>query len=73
VIAKFIDGRSDVKAHGPPDMHVWGKNFYAEFRDDEAEVRKLITKLVGFSQSIQTGTQTASIKIEAGAMSGSVS
>ena len=26
VIAKFIDGRSDVKAHGPRDMPVWGRN-----------------------------------------------
>jgi mono/diheme cytochrome c family protein len=68
VIAKFIDGRSDVKAHGPRDMPVWGKKFYAESGGDEAEVKELITKLVGFLQSIQTGTRTASIKIGTGAM-----
>jgi Cytochrome C oxidase, cbb3-type, subunit III len=66
LIAKFIDGRSDVKAHGPRDMPVWGKKFYAESGGDEAEVRELITKLVRFLQSIQTGTRTASIKIETG-------
>jgi len=68
VIAKFIDGRSDVKAHGPRDMPVWGKKFYAESGGDEAVVRDLITKLVEFLQSIQTGTRTASINIETGAL-----
>ena len=68
VIVKFIDGRSDVKAHGPRDMPVWGKKFYAESGGNEAEVRDLITKLVGFLQSIQTGTRTASISIETGAL-----
>jgi mono/diheme cytochrome c family protein len=68
VIAKFIDGRSDVKAHGPRDMPVWGKKFFAQSGGDEAEVRELITKLVAFLQSIQTGTRTASIKTEPGAM-----
>ncbi len=68
VIAKFIDGRSDVKAHGPRDMPVWGRKFYVESGGDEAEVKELIAKLVGFLQSIQTGTRTASIKIETGAM-----
>ena len=65
MIAKFIDGRSDVKAHGPRDMPVWGRKFYAESGGDEAEVKELITKLVSFLQSIQTGT--ASLKIEMGA------
>ena len=27
-IADFIDGRSDVKAHGPRDMPVWGEQLY---------------------------------------------
>jgi mono/diheme cytochrome c family protein len=63
VIAKFIDGRSDVKAHGPRDMPVWGKKFYAESGGDEAEVKERIAKLVAFLQSIQTGTRTASLRI----------
>jgi hypothetical protein len=66
VIAKFIDGRSDVKAHGPRDMPVWGKKFYAESGGQDAEVKERIAKLVAFLQSIQTGTRTASLKIEVG-------
>jgi mono/diheme cytochrome c family protein len=27
-IAEFIDGRSDVKAHGPREMPVWGEQLY---------------------------------------------
>jgi mono/diheme cytochrome c family protein len=58
-IARFIDGRSEVKAHGPRDMPVWGKRFYAETGGNEAMVRARIRKLVAYLQSIQTGTRTA--------------
>lgn len=64
VIARFIDGRADVKAHGPRDMPVWGEKFYAESNGDEAEVKGRIAKLVAFLQSIQTGARTASINPE---------
>jgi mono/diheme cytochrome c family protein len=64
VIARFIDGRADVKAHGSRDMPVWGYKFYAESGGDEAEVKERIAKLVAFLQSIQTGARTASLKPE---------
>jgi hypothetical protein len=64
VIARFIDGRADVKAHGPRDMPVWGDKFYAESNGEEPKVRERIAKLVAFLQSIQTGARTASVNLE---------
>ena len=63
-IARFIDGRADVKAHGPRDMPVWGDKFYAESSGEEAKVKERIAKLVAFLQSIQTGARTASLNLE---------
>jgi mono/diheme cytochrome c family protein len=57
-IAKFIDGREDVRAHGPRDMPVWGERFSAE-TGDQAKTRARIKKLTAFLQSIQTGGRTA--------------
>jgi mono/diheme cytochrome c family protein len=57
-IAKFIDGRAAVKAHGPRDMPVWGEHFYAEAGDRE-QVKKMIDELVAYLQSIQNGPHTA--------------
>jgi mono/diheme cytochrome c family protein len=54
-IARFIDGRADVKAHGPRDMPVWGKRFYPEAQGSERQIKVLIAKLVAYLQSIQTG------------------
>jgi mono/diheme cytochrome c family protein len=59
-IARFIDGRADVKAHGPRDMPVWGKWFYSEGQGSERQVKDLIAKLVAYLQSIQTGVRSAS-------------
>jgi mono/diheme cytochrome c family protein len=59
-IAQYIDGRADVKAHGPRDMPVWGKRFYSEGQGSERQVQDLIAKLVAYLQSIQTGVRTAS-------------
>jgi mono/diheme cytochrome c family protein len=64
VLARFIDGRAEVKAHGPRDMPVWGERFYAESNGDEAEIKERIAKLVAFLQSIQAATRTASLKLE---------
>ena len=57
-VARFIDGRAEVKAHGPRDMPVWGKRFYAETHNERA-VRAMIAELVGYLQSIQTGARHA--------------
>jgi mono/diheme cytochrome c family protein len=58
-IAKFIDGRSDVKAHGPRDMPVWGQRFNAQSNGNEFDTQTRITKLVAYLQSIQSGIRTA--------------
>ena len=57
-VARFIDGRAEVKAHGPRDMPVWGARFYAETHN-EAAVRARIAKLVAYLQSIQTSARHA--------------
>ncbi len=57
-VARFIDGRADVKAHGPRDMPVWGRRFYAETHDQGA-VRAMIGDLAAYLQSIQTGARHA--------------
>jgi hypothetical protein len=57
-IAKFIDGRAAVKAHGPRDMPVSGEHFYAEAGDSE-QVKKMIDQFVSYPQSIQNGPHTA--------------
>lgn len=64
VIARFIDGRDDVKAHGPRDMPVWGERFYAESNGKEVKVMGRIAQLVAFLQSLQTGARTASLTLE---------
>jgi mono/diheme cytochrome c family protein len=58
-VARFIDGRAEVKAHGPRDMPVWGERFYFETGGNEREVKARIAKLVAFLQSIQTGNRQA--------------
>jgi mono/diheme cytochrome c family protein len=57
-VSRFIDGRAAVKAHGPRDMPVWGKRFYAETHDESA-VQARIADLVAYLQSIQTGARHA--------------
>lgn len=58
LIARVIDGRDSVKAHGPRDMPVWGDYFGAEkpgatrvVKEAEAEAR--IRALVTYIASIQ--------------------
>jgi len=58
-VARFIDGRAEVKAHGPRDMPVWGRRFYAQTHDERA-VRAMIRDLVVYLQSLQTGGRHAS-------------
>jgi mono/diheme cytochrome c family protein len=58
-VARAIDGRLEVQAHGPRDMPVWGERFYAEPHGNELLVESRITKLVAYLQSIQTGRRHA--------------
>ena len=61
-VARYIDGRAEVKAHGPRDMPVWGARFRYELGADERRVRQRIADLVAFLQSIQTPIRNASLK-----------
>ncbi len=57
-VARFIDGRAEVKAHGTRDMPVWGARFYAETHNERA-VRAMIAELIAYLQSIQSGARHA--------------
>jgi mono/diheme cytochrome c family protein len=61
-IARAIDGREEVKAHGPRDMPVWGERFFIENKGNERQVKERIASLVAYLQSLQTGVRTASLK-----------
>ena len=54
-IARFIDGRNEVKAHGPRDMPVWGRRFYPLAQGSERQIKVMIADLVDYLQSIQAG------------------
>ena len=61
-VARAIDGRAGIEAHGPREMPVWGERFsYDNQGRREKEVKELLRKLVAYLQSIQTG-RTASLK-----------
>ncbi len=57
-VARFIDGRAEVKAHGTRDMPLWGARFYAETHNERA-VRAMIAELIAYLQSIQSGARHA--------------
>jgi mono/diheme cytochrome c family protein len=44
-IARFIDGRQDVAAHGPREMPVWGRRFYEAWTAHEAGEEDLQTQI----------------------------
>ena len=50
-----IDGRREVRGHGPADMPVWGATFQDRGRDtpQEREVRNKILDLVAYIESLQ--------------------
>jgi mono/diheme cytochrome c family protein len=55
-IARFIDGRQYVAAHGPRDMPVWGRRFYdiwtaKQSREGDLEVQ--IREIVEYLNAIQ--------------------
>jgi mono/diheme cytochrome c family protein len=51
-LARIIDGRADVAAHGDREMPVWGQSFL-ETAGNEADVKTRIQQLVDFLQTIQ--------------------
>jgi mono/diheme cytochrome c family protein len=55
-IARFIDGRQDVAAHGPRDMPVWGRRFYDAWvahRAGEEDLQAQINEIVAYLNAIQ--------------------
>lgn len=54
-IARFIDGRADVAAHGPRDMPVWGEQVwkYPEGKGPSGQVTSRVAELVAYLESIQ--------------------
>jgi mono/diheme cytochrome c family protein len=55
-VMRFIDGTTDVRAHGNPDMPVWGEVFkegLADSPSQQAEIRTKILEIVSYIQTIQ--------------------
>lgn len=54
-LVRTIDGRDEVRGHGPRGMPIWGIGFQDLGRDSdqEAEVRAKILNLVAYIESIQ--------------------
>jgi mono/diheme cytochrome c family protein len=52
-LARLIDGREDVDAHGSREMPVWGKWFKLEPVGDEEAIRKRIDELLNLLESLQ--------------------
>jgi mono/diheme cytochrome c family protein len=61
-VARYIDGRAEVKAHGPRDMPVWGTRFYYKSAGDERRTREWIVQLVAYLRSIQNPIRKASFR-----------
>ena len=63
LIARFIDGRADVKAHGPRDMPVWGEEAWTyDGKGNKGRTSGWVAKLVAYLQSIQKPVQQASLE-----------
>ncbi len=63
-IARFIDGRADIVAHGPRDMPVWGEQVwkYPESKGPSSQVTSRVADLVAYLQSIQELQHQASLR-----------
>jgi|SRR5579872_272162 len=61
-IARFMDGRADVKAHGPRDMPVWGEEMwqYPEGTGNPDQVSDSVAKIIRYLNSIQIESAHAS-------------
>ena len=67
-IARFMDGRADVKAHGPRDMPVWGEEMwqYPEGSGNPNQVSDSVAHTIHYLQSIQiVGSRASREKGEA--------
>jgi mono/diheme cytochrome c family protein len=58
-IARFIDGRADVKAHGPRDMPVWCEEARKNPDGSTRTITDWVADLVAYLQSIQKLAQQA--------------
>jgi len=63
-IARFMDGRADVKAHGPRDMPVWGDEMwrYPEGQGNPTQVSDSVAEIIHYLQTIQTDGHRASLE-----------
>jgi mono/diheme cytochrome c family protein len=56
-LAAFIDGREGPRAHGPPDMPVWGERLYAGEREEsparESARRGTILLILEYLETLQ--------------------
>jgi hypothetical protein len=54
-IARFMDGRADLKAHGPRDMPVWGEEMwqYPEGSGNPNQVSDSVAHIIHYLQSVQ--------------------
>src|SRR5271167_1267872 len=65
-IARFIDGRADVVAHGPREMPVWGEKVW-EFPDgqgNQGQITPRVAALIAYLQSIQQIEHKASYETQ---------
>lgn len=61
-IARFMDGRADVEAHGPRDMPVWGEEMWRnpEGQGNPNQVSDSVAEIIRYLQSIQITGRRAS-------------
>jgi mono/diheme cytochrome c family protein len=54
-VAELIDGRDAVRAHGTPDMPVWGERLYAMGEGERGElgIGEVMGKIVAYLDTIQ--------------------
>ena len=63
-IARFIDGRADIAAHGLRDMPVWGEQVweYPAGKGPSSQVTPRVADLIAYLQSIQVRQGHASLR-----------
>ena len=61
-LAEVIDGRRNIRAHGDPEMPVWGERFSESDErnpNEEAAVRSEVRFLVDYLRTVQEGSRSA--------------